>query len=120
MHSVDCFRTAATGELTLIATGMPDPPIVVDLETGASVTMCPAQVNAELARFGIVSMSRFPQGCKGNAWWGELPTAKDRTEARLALVVDGGVRNVTVRWPEPEPEPEPVAQPKRRRRKGSS
>jgi hypothetical protein len=109
----DCFRSTTTGELTLICTGMANAPIAIDLTTGISVTMYPAWANTELARFGIASVSRGAHGCKGNAWWADLPIDKDRTEARLALVIDGAVQNVTARWPEPDPEP------KRKRRKSN-
>ena len=105
--SVDCFRMGSTGELTLICTGMANAPIAIDLETGASVTLHPAWARTELARFGIASLSSAPHNCRGNAWWGDLPMSPDRTEARLALVIDGVVQNVTARWPEPEPEPKP-------------
>jgi hypothetical protein len=115
MHTIDCFRSGSTGELTVICTGMANAPVVTDRETGASVTMYPAWANTELARFGIASVGRAPHSCTGNAWWADLPIDKDRTEARLALVIDGVVQNVTARWPEPEP----VAKPKRKRRKSN-
>ena len=114
-HTLDCFHSASTGQLTVVCTGMAYPPLAIDLETGASVTLHPAWAHTELARFGIASVSAAPYGCTGNAWWGDLPIAKDRTEARLALVTDGVVQNVTARWPEPEPER--VATPKRQRKR---
>jgi hypothetical protein len=115
MHTIDCFRSGSTGELTLICTGMANAPIAIDLTTGISVTMYPAWANTELVRFGVASVSRAPHGCAGDAWWGDLLIGKDRTEARLALVVDGVVQNFTARWPEPDPDPEP----KRKRRKSN-
>ena len=48
-HTFDCFRSGSTGELTVICTGMTAAPVVIDLETGASVTMHPAQAHIELA-----------------------------------------------------------------------
>ena len=116
MQTLDCWRSNSTGELTVICTGMSTAPIAIDLETGASVAMRPAWAHTELARFGIASVSRAVHGCVGNAWWGDLPIAKDRTEARLALVTDNVVRNFTARWPEPEPVTKP--EPKRARRQG--
>jgi hypothetical protein len=114
MHTIDCLRSATTGELTLIATGMTTAPIAIDLATGASVTLHPAQINADLASLGVASVISTPTSPPGDVWWADLPIDKDRPEARLAVVVDGVVRNVTARWPVPEPEP--VAKPKRRRR----
>jgi hypothetical protein len=115
MPTIDCFRSGSICELTVICTGMTAAPVAIDLETGASVTMQPAWANTELARFGIASVSRAPHGFTGDAWWGGLPIGKDRTEARLALVIDGVEQHVTARWPEPEPEPKP----KRKRRKSN-
>jgi hypothetical protein len=86
-------------------------PVVIDLETGASVTMHPAQAHTDLVRFGAVSVTDTPHSHTGNAWWGDLPIALDRTGARLVLVIDGVVQNVTARWPEPKP--------KRKRRKSN-
>jgi hypothetical protein len=116
MHTLDCWRLS-NGELTVLCTGSTTAPIAIDLETGTNVTLHPAQINADMARFGIASVSRGAHGCTGNAWWADLPIGAERTEARLALVVDGVVTNVNARWPEPEPEPEPAAKPKRPRKK---
>jgi hypothetical protein len=101
-------------DLTVICAGTANAPVVIDLETGNSVTMHPAQINADMARFGVASVCSTPHGPPGDEWWADLPVGKDRTEARLALVIDGVVRNVTARWSEPAPEP--VAKPKRKRR----
>ena len=57
-HTLDCWRMAGTGELTVICTGPSSAPIAIDLETGASVTLHPAWARTELARFGIASVSR--------------------------------------------------------------
>jgi hypothetical protein len=84
----------------------------IDLETGASVTLHPARVNADMARFGIAHVTSASN--PGDAWWGDLPIGKDRASACLALVIDGVVQNTTVRWPEPEPGP--VTKPGRRRK----
>ena len=118
MQTLDCWRSNSTGELTVICTGMSTAPIAIDLETGASVAMRPAWAHTDLARFGIASVSSAPHSCRGNAWWGDLPIGPDRTEARLALVIDGAVQNFTARWPEPEPEPVTKPEPKRARRQG--
>jgi hypothetical protein len=113
MHTIDCFRSGSTGELTVICTGMTTAPVAIDLETGTSVTLHPAQVNADLARFGVASVISTPHSSPGDAWWADLPIDKDRTQARLALMIDGVVQNVTARWPEPEPKP------KRKRRRNN-
>jgi hypothetical protein len=110
MQTIDCMRS--TNELTVICTGILTAPVAIDLETGAGVTLNPAQVNADLARFGIASLSSASN--PSDAWWGALPMARERTEARLALVIDGVVQKVTARWPEPEPVPK-----SKRRRKGN-
>jgi hypothetical protein len=67
MHTLDCWRLG-NGELTVLCTGSTTAPIVIDLATGNSVALHPAQVQADLARFGIasvVSAANPPSGGAG-------------------------------------------------------
>jgi hypothetical protein len=110
-QTLDVLRCHISGELTVIMSGMAEPPSVANLDTGTSIVLRPAKVDTTMARFGISTMhDASPHGA--NAWWGELPGSKDAAEARLALTLDGRIQFATVTWPA-RPTPEPAAKPPR-------
>jgi len=116
-QTLDVWRCLQTGELTVIMSGMDQPPAVANVDNGASIVLRPAKVDLTMGRFGLSTL-RDAGAHEANAWWGELPTAKE-TEAHIALTIDGQIRFVTVSWPErkqPEPQPEPPAKRKPRGR----
>jgi hypothetical protein len=113
-QTLDVFR-GHDGELTIVATGMPEPPSVANLDTEASIILAPAKVDHGVA----LSTMRDAAAHEANAWWGSLAGRKDGNEARLAITLDGQIKFMNVRWPErerPKFEPPPVAKRKPRGR----
>jgi hypothetical protein len=115
-QTLDVWRCHQSGELTIVATGMIEPPSVANLDTEASIVLRPAKVDTTMARFGLSPMhDAAPHNANG--WWGFLAGHKDVAEARLAITLDGQIRFATVRWPE-RPQPQPQPQPAKRKSRG--
>jgi hypothetical protein len=118
-QTLNVFR-GYDGELTIVATGMPAPPSVANLDNEASIILTPAKVEHGFA----LSTMRDAAVHEANGWWGNLPGRKEATEAHLALTIDGRIQLATVGWPErkqPEP-PQPAPRKTRgrpRKQKGS-
>jgi hypothetical protein len=65
----DCWRTHGAGQLTLVAAGMANATVVIDRDSGNSVTLGPAEVRGSV---GVQSVTSAPTH-RAKAWWGDLP-----------------------------------------------
>jgi hypothetical protein len=94
--TLDVFRSHRRDELTVIMTGPATAPIVVDRDTGTSVTLEPMVLDN--TGFTMTIASAF--GRPAEAWMGSLPIAPEAAAAHLEILVDGYCQYCIVRWPE--------------------
>ena len=96
MLSIDCFR--GDDGLVVIVTGAAAPPVVVNEDTGAAVTLAPARIDGGAC---ACSISNPPPAMATDGFWstpllGPLPADRE-DEVRLRLEVDGQTYRPTVR-----------------------